>query len=374
MVANSVSTTASSSNGDSYTHPSSYAFNSQIIVTDANNNNKFEITRTLNDVKDVILKKENDESKDIGACLEINHVEKSDNSVLRKLLRRTRYFDPQDCSFEHCYNCGEGGHTVTSCSAANRKKPCFICASSEHNGKQCKQGKGCFYCKKSGHFAKDCPEMYTEGVEKDKICLKCGDSGHEMYTCKTVVYAVDDLKEIKCYICNNMGHLCCVDYGEGPTEASCYRCGQLGHTGLKCTHTSSSVSAYAEASPSYCYKCGQEGHKSRKCKTSAKKRRRKKAKQSNVQDYTENVVVRSAPQAVDKGCNRNKTQLGYSTSSQPTSRGGWMDGVEVDEDPGGCLSGTQWGSLSTPDSYRSNKGLHGNNGSSDYTCDFRYEG
>ncbi|XP_076914449.1 uncharacterized protein LOC143573465 isoform X1 [Bidens hawaiensis] len=217
--------------------------------------------------------------------------------------------------------------------------------------------------------------MYTEGVEKDKLCLKCGDSGHEMYTCKTVVYSVDDLKEIKCYICNNMGHLCCTDYAEGPTEASCYRCGQSGHTGLKCTNTSSSssASAYAEASPSYCYKCGQEGHKSRKCKTSAKKRRRKKAKQSSLQDNTENAGLISASQAIDESCIRNKTHNGYSTSSQPTRRSGWMDHVE-DEDPGGCLSGTQCGSLSTLDSYRCNKGLHGNNGSSDHTCDFRFEG
>ncbi|KAI3804410.1 hypothetical protein L1987_25923 [Smallanthus sonchifolius] len=350
---------------DNYGNPSSFSIGSETITTDVKK--KINEIITQSDVKDAKRKKENEELKDTGVCLETDHVEKSDNSVLRKLLRGPRYFDPPNRSYENCYNRGRG-HTVTSCTAAKRKKPCFLCGSFNHNAKKCKQGKECFYCKKNGHFAKDCPEKSIEGFEKAKICLKCGDSGHEIYTCTDVSYDVDDLKEIQCYICKCMGHLCCVEYGEGPSEVSCYRCGQLGHTGLKCASASSSAIAHAGAPPVSCYKCGQEGHKSRKCKTSAKKRRRKNAKQSNLQDNAEHVGVRFAPQELGEACKRNKTD-GYSTSSQPRRRGGWMDEYE-DEDPGGCFNGTQPGCLSTTASYRSNKGFHG---SSDYTCDFQYE-
>lgn len=40
-------------------------------------------------------------------------------------------------------------------------------------------------------------------------------------------------QEIRCYVCNCVGHLCCITYvGSCPKEVSCYRCGKMGHTGL----------------------------------------------------------------------------------------------------------------------------------------------
>ena len=55
------------------------------------------------------------------------------------------------------------------------------------------QGQDCFICKKSGHQAKDCPEKYKGGSLSLKICLKCGDSGHDMFSCWND-YSPDDLK------------------------------------------------------------------------------------------------------------------------------------------------------------------------------------
>ena len=55
------------------------------------------------------------------------------------------------------------------------------------------QGQDCFICKKSGHRAKDCPEKYKGGSLSLKICLKCGDSGHDMFSCYND-YSPDNLK------------------------------------------------------------------------------------------------------------------------------------------------------------------------------------
>lgn len=56
------------------------------------------------------------------------------------------------------------------------------------------QGKDCFICKKGGHRAKDCPDKkFSGGPYSAKICLKCGQSGHEMFSCKSD-YSSDDLK------------------------------------------------------------------------------------------------------------------------------------------------------------------------------------
>lgn len=51
--------------------------------------------------------------------------------------RGPRYFDPPDSGWGACYNCGEEGHAAVNCTAAKRKKPCFVCGSLEHNVKQC---------------------------------------------------------------------------------------------------------------------------------------------------------------------------------------------------------------------------------------------
>nr|GFC76526.1 zinc finger, CCHC-type [Tanacetum cinerariifolium] len=74
---------------------------------------------------------------------EVAAVESSDDAVLQEslLLRGPRYFDPQESESDwgKCYNCGEAGHSVTNCTASIRAKPCYVCGSLEHHGKQCKQ-------------------------------------------------------------------------------------------------------------------------------------------------------------------------------------------------------------------------------------------
>ncbi|GAU14500.1 hypothetical protein TSUD_250420 [Trifolium subterraneum] len=91
----------------------------------------------------------------------------------------------------------------------------------------------CSTCKIVGHRSKDCPKKHG-GDSNSKsltVCLRCGNSGHDMFLCKND-YSQDDLKEIQCYVCKKFGHLCCVNTTEAmPEDFSCYRCGQMGHIG-----------------------------------------------------------------------------------------------------------------------------------------------
>nr|XP_004491144.1 zinc finger CCHC domain-containing protein 7-like isoform X2 [Cicer arietinum] len=204
---------------------------------------------------------------------ETGMVDPSDNVVLRKLLRGPRYFDPpSDSVWGTCFNCGEEGHASFNCTVAKRKKPCFVCGSLIHNVKKCTMARYCSKCKIVGHRTKDCDqEKHTWGSNSKSltICLRCGNSGHDMFLCKNN-YSQDDLKEIQCYVCKNFGHLCCVNTTDAtPNEFSCYKCGQMGHIGLACSRLQTENTTNA-ATPSSCYKCGEKGHFARECSSSVK--------------------------------------------------------------------------------------------------------
>ncbi|KAH0725332.1 hypothetical protein KY284_001197, partial [Solanum tuberosum] len=94
----------------------------------------------------------------------------------------------------------------------------------------------CFICKRRGHLAKDCPNAKTQILQAQscEFCLKCGDTGHDMFTCKDG-YSSTDLEKIQCWVCKAFGHLLCGDYKDyGPKQVSCYNCGKLGHLGSDC--------------------------------------------------------------------------------------------------------------------------------------------
>ncbi|XP_057782104.1 protein AIR2-like isoform X2 [Salvia miltiorrhiza] len=281
-------------------------------------------------------------------AVETNPVEVSDNAVLRKLLRGPRYFDPPDNSWGACYNCGEEGHTTVNCTSARRKKPCFVCGSFEHNAKQCSKGRDCFICKQQGHRAKDCPERY----KSSKICLKCGDLGHEMFSCRND-YCPDDLKEIQCYVCGTYGHLCCKDYGDpGPKAFSCYRCGLSGHTGLACSGFHSRWDTNDKAPDSSCYKCGIVGHFARECTSSMKASKRNREpstpKHKSPKKKRDHLETRSASHDIGKAWKGKKSKgIEFYSAAKPKHKGGW-----ITEDPGDYHSSKSqdnyWRSPATP--------------------------
>ncbi|KAL9425520.1 hypothetical protein AB3S75_032472 [Citrus x aurantiifolia] len=198
--------------------------------------------------------------------------EAKNNVVLRMLLRKARYFDPPGWNSETCSNCGKENHTAATCKMQKQNKPCFLCGSFKHRWKNCKQGQDCFISKGSEHLASDCPGTDQGNNLSSNFCLRCGDSGHDLFSCEGEYHA-DDLKKIQCYICKSFGHLCCVNSSIiGLKQVSCYNCGQSSHLGPECTNSCEALNG--TKSNLICYKCGKEGHFARRCGSNFKDRLR----------------------------------------------------------------------------------------------------
>ncbi|KAH9322831.1 hypothetical protein KI387_017470 [Taxus chinensis] len=193
-----------------------------------------------------------------------------ENTVMRKLLRGPRYFDPPGEQGQLCYHCGESGHIAVNCTVERRKKPCYVCGIVGHGARACLQATECYICKKVGHIARNCTEHRVKGDKNSHIfaiCLQCGDMGHDMTSCQNG-YDPEDLKQIQCYVCKSFGHLCCIDVMDDCTrEDSCYNCGEKGHTGLGCAKERRRNGSEGPAKT--CFKCGEEGHFARGCRRNA---------------------------------------------------------------------------------------------------------
>ncbi|RDX93330.1 Cellular nucleic acid-binding protein, partial [Mucuna pruriens] len=291
---------------------------------------------------------ETTEAADNHESVEDSTVQTGDNMVLRKLLRGPRYFDPPDNnSWGACFNCGEEGHAAVHCTAEKRKKPCYVCGDLGHNAKQCTKAQDCFICKKGGHRAKNCPEKHASTSKNISICLKCGNSGHDMFFCRNE-YSLDDIKEIQCYVCKRLGHLCCVNTDDAtPGEISCYKCGQLGHTGLACSRLRDEIAT--GATPGSCFKCGEEGHFARECTSSVKagKRYRESSntKDKSFQKENDYMGNRSAPNDMGRARKKKRPPMeerGFSTPKKSKSRGGWIEDHSTETTPKKSKSRGGW--------------------------------
>ncbi|XP_017615409.1 uncharacterized protein LOC108460425 isoform X8 [Gossypium arboreum] len=148
------------------------------------------------------------------------------STVLRNHHQKPRYFDPPNSSWTRCLSCGEDHPAAENCMLQKHVKACFLCRCLRHIGKHCSQ-------------------------------------------------------KIRCYICNDFGHLSCVKLPDAsPTEVSCYNCGQSGHLGSDCSKCPKVVRG--SKSPALCYRCREEGHFARSCTLPRKHARRVHAETRSV--------------------------------------------------------------------------------------------
>ncbi|TYI32652.1 hypothetical protein ES332_A04G079100v1 [Gossypium tomentosum] len=205
---------------------------------------------------------------------------KSAKSTVLRNHHKPRYFDPPNSSWTRCLSCGEDHPAAENCMLQKHVKACFLCRCLRHIGKHCSQGQYCFVCRGTFDQASDCPKKQKENNLNYNVCLRCGDSGHDMFSCRSD-YSADDLKKIRCYICNDFGHLSCVKLPDAsPTEVSCYNCGQSGHLGSDCSKCPKVVRG--SKSPALCYRCREEGHFARSCTLPRKHARRVHAETRSV--------------------------------------------------------------------------------------------
>ncbi|TYH21815.1 hypothetical protein ES288_A04G075900v1 [Gossypium darwinii] len=151
---------------------------------------------------------------------------KSAKSTVLRNHHKPRYFDPPNSSWTRCLSCGEDHPAAENCMLQKHVKACFLCRCLRHIGKYCSQ-------------------------------------------------------KIRCYICNDFGHLSCVKLPDAsPTEVSCYNCGQSGHLGSDCSKCPKVVRG--SKSPALCYRCREEGHFARSCTLPRKHARRVHAETRSV--------------------------------------------------------------------------------------------
>ncbi len=116
----------------------------------------------------------------------------------------------------------------------NFHKTCSACASEDHDIFGCRN-MFCTYCTEKGHRAADCPMKKKRSTK----CDWCGKAGHAETNCPVKQYLIteDDVKDARCLVCGQVGHLDCGKPRKSLKRVFCFNCGEK-HLGLECQQPS----------------------------------------------------------------------------------------------------------------------------------------
>ena len=229
------------------------------------------------------------------------------------------------------------------------------------------------------------------------------------------------MQQIRCYVCNQNGHLCCFDVADNcPKQISCYNCAKSGHSGLVSFYAYKLLFALFPyvashgrwltldlifqgcakqrretstiSTPTECYKCGEEGHFARGCTKNAKvvigishivcpirvncvfmpicfffpQFDRSKGKSSShsqrKEKWKKDSSARSAPHDACKTSKRKSPHFEDRMDiprHKSKARGGWTGGDDLDDLPFKKYKSNAWGSPSTPKKTYTNHQISG---------------
>ncbi|OMJ83030.1 hypothetical protein SteCoe_16122 [Stentor coeruleus] len=186
----------------------------------------------FNSIKPINLKKETNVLFFIDTTPEefiespISEAENIENPIIKlSEIYKTndRYFENPNPLLK-CYKCNEYGHTPIACPNPYSKIHCSYCSEPGHKSFTCKQIV-CYKCLGIGHKISNCRSDLN-----DK-CKMCKRPNHKERRClvRNGGLINKEKQDLTCFICREIGHVCCFEPGIEDENKFCPRCGEEGH-------------------------------------------------------------------------------------------------------------------------------------------------
>lgn len=154
---------------------------------------------------------------------ETGNDEKPIKCLLDTFKTNGRYFENPNPLLK-CYKCNEYGHISIACPNPYSKIHCSYCGEPGHKFFTCKQII-CYKCLGVGHKIGHCR---SELNDKCKMCKR--PKHRERYCLVRNSGLINKEKQsLTCFICREIGHVCCFEPRFDREVEFCPRCGEEGH-------------------------------------------------------------------------------------------------------------------------------------------------